>query len=207
MNGIQEVVGSIPISSTKLLALMAIIIWPMIPLFWVPVHFGHRFFRGIGLLTYLLPIVTWLPIAYLIYQNRDFLLQYRIEFVIVLNMAGILLLAMGTLLHIWTGLLLGLWGLIGLPEIGARKEMRLMAEGPFAVVRHPTYLAHLLMFSGVFLITGVIASGIVAILDLIAAIALIIPLEERELSARFGKEYELYKKRVPRFFPLHKRLD
>ena len=204
MNGIQEVVGSIPISSTSFLALMAIIIWPMIPLFWVPVHFGHRFFRRIGFFTYLLPIFTWLPLAYLIYQNRGFLLQYRIEFAIALNIAGILLLAIGTLLHIWTGLLLGLWGLIGLPEIGAKKEMRLMTEGPFAVVRHPTYLAHLLMFAGVFLITGVIASGIVAILDLTVAIALIIPLEERELSIRFGKEYELYKKKAPRFFPLHK---
>ena len=207
MNGIQEVVGSIPISSTSLIALMAIIIWPMIPLFWVPVHFGHRFFRRIGFFTYLLPVFTWLPLAYLIYQNRGFLLQYRLEFAIILNMAGILLLISGTLLHIWTGLLLGLWGLIGLPEIRARKEMRLMTEGPFAVVRHPTYLAHLLMFSGVFLITGVIASGIVAILDLIVAMALIIPLEERELLVRFGKEYELYKKRVPRFFPLHKGLD
>lgn len=183
---------------------MAIIIWPMIPLFWVPVHFGHRFFRRIGLFTYLLPIATWFPLAYVIYQNSGFLLQYQIEFAIVLNIVGILLLAVGTLLHIRTGLLLGLWGLIGLPEIGAKKEMRLMTEGPFAIVRHPTYLAHLLMFSGVFLITGVIASGIVAILDLIVAIALIIPLEERELSLRFGKEYELYKKRVPRFFPFHK---
>jgi len=183
---------------------MAIIIWPMIPLFWVPVHFGHRFFRRIGFFTYLLPVFTWLPLAYLIYQNRGFLLQYRLKFAIILNMAGILLLISGTLLHIWTGLLLGLWGLIGLPEIGAGKEMRLMTEGPFAVVRHPTYLAHLLMFSGVFLITGVIASGIVAILDLIMAMVLIIPLEERELSVRFGKDYELYKKRVPRFFPHHK---
>ncbi len=203
MNGIQEVVGSIPISSTTLLALLAIIIWPMIPLFWVPVHFGHRFFRRIGFATYLLPVATWLPIAYLLFQNRGVLLQYRIGFGVILNIAGILILTVGTLLHIWTGLLLGLWGLIGLPEIRARKEMRLITEGPFAVVRHPTYLAHLLMFAGVFLITGVIASGIVAILDLTVAIALIIPLEERELSIRFGKEYELYKKRVPRFFPLH----
>jgi len=58
------------------------------------------------------------------------------------------------------------------------------------------------MFSGVFLITGVITIVIITLLDLLVINILVIPLEERELLIRFGKNYELYKKRVPsQFFP------
>ena len=77
-----------------------------------------------------------------------------------------------------------------------------MAEGPFSIVRHPTYLAHTLIFSGVFLITEVTSVGIITLLDFIIINTIIIPLEEKELLSRFGEDYEFYKKKVPsRFFP------
>ncbi|MBI5199122.1 MAG: isoprenylcysteine carboxylmethyltransferase family protein [Nitrospirae bacterium] len=148
-----------------------------------------------------MPLVTWLPLVYLIYQNKYFLLQFKIDIPVVLNIIGILLLVIGTLLHIWTGLLLGIWGLMGLPEISTIIKSRFVREGPFSVVRHPTYLAHTLMFSGIFLMTEVLIVFILTLLDFILINLLIIPLEERELSIRFGEEYRLYKKRVPRFFP------
>lgn len=185
----------------NLLALMAIMFFPVIPLFWIPVHYETRFFRSIGLFTYLLPAFLWPFLAYLIYQNSAILLQFRIDLPEFLNGFGILLLVIGILLHIWTGLLLGLWGLIGVPEISTMTKGRLITKGPFSVVRHPTYLAHTLMFSGIFLITGVIAVGIVTLIDIIVVNSLIIPLEEKELLNRFGKEYESYKKRISRFFP------
>ncbi|MDH5203170.1 MAG: hypothetical protein OEW69_07935, partial [Nitrospirota bacterium] len=59
-----------------------------------------------------------------------------------------------------------------------------------------------LMFSGVFLITGVIPVVIITILDFLVINVLVIPLEERELLNRFKEDYELYQKKVPsRFFP------
>jgi protein-S-isoprenylcysteine O-methyltransferase Ste14 len=57
------------------------------------------------------------------------------------------------------------------------------------------------MVSGVFLLTGVIAVGVVTMFDFLVVNAVIIPLEERELLSRFGEEYVQYKKRVPRYFP------
>lgn len=186
---------------SDLLAIIAIMLWPAVPLFWIPVHSASKIFRRLGLLTYIMPLVTWLPLAYLIYINRVLLLKFKIDLPVVLNLIGIILLASGTILHIWTARLLGLWGLIGLPEISSKKTGRLVTEGPFSVVRHPTYLAHTLMFSGVFLITEVISAGIVTLLDFILINVLIIPLEDKELSARFEDGYELYKKKVPRFFP------
>jgi protein-S-isoprenylcysteine O-methyltransferase Ste14 len=184
-----------------LLALITIIFWPVIPLFWIPVHGLSSVFKSIGLLTYLLPLITWLPLAYLIYSMRTFLLYYKIDFPFVLNISGIPLLILGILLHIWTGKLLGLWGLIGLPEVYIRIKGKLVTEGPFSVVRHPTYFAHTLIFSGVFLITEVVAVGIITLLDFFLIHILIIPLEEKELLNRLGGAYRLYKESVPRFFP------
>lgn len=186
---------------TDLLAFITIILWPVIPLFWIPVHGLSKIFKKLGLFTYIMPLATWLPFVYIIYQNRIFLLQFKIDLLVTLNIIGILLFVIGTLLHIWTGLLLGLWGLVGLPEISTLIKSRLVKEGPFSVVRHPTYLAHTLMFSGIFLMTEVITVFILTLLDFILINLLIIPLEERELSIRFGEEYRLYIKNVPQFFP------
>lgn len=175
---------------------MAIILWPVVPLFWIPIHALPRISKRVGLLTYLMPTLIWLYLAYMIYIYRDFILSLKTPLPVWLNMLGIILLSSGTLLHIWTGWLLGLWGLIGLPEISLRLKGRLVTEGPFSVIRHPTYLAHTLMFLGVFLLTGIVAVGILALLDFTVVTTIIIPLEERELSGRFGREYEIYKGKV-----------
>lgn len=177
--------------------------WPVIPLFWIPVHIATGFFKRIGRLTYIMPIITWLPLAYIIYHNRGLLLKYKIGIPLVFIIAGILCFTLGTLLHIWTTRLLGLWGIIGMPEISAKVGGRLVTKGPFSIVRHPTYLAHTLMFSGAFLLTGVTAIALITVLDFITVNTLIIPLEERELLNRFGEIYISYMEKVPsRFFPL-----
>jgi protein-S-isoprenylcysteine O-methyltransferase Ste14 len=185
-----------------LLAIATVILWPVIPLFWIPVHFGTKIFRKLGLLTYVMPLVTWTPLAYLMYVNRGFLLQFKTDFPTVLNFIGVILFVLGTLLNIWTGRLLTLWGLIGLPEISGKKKNRFVKEGPFKVIRHPTYLAHTLMILGIYLYTKVIAVGIVALLDFIVINTAVIPLEDKELLRRFGDEYNQYKKKVPEFFPV-----
>ncbi len=187
---------------TDLIAIIAIIWWPLIPLFWIPVHGFSGWVKKLGLYTYILPLITWLPAAFVIYSHKEFLLQYRIELSTVLNIAGWLLFFLGTLLHVWTGFLLNMWGLIGLPEISNKFKGAMVTTGPFSVVRHPTYLAHTLMFTGVFLLSEVIAAGFIAVLDFIIVFTIIIPLEERELLKRFGDDYRKYSQSVPRFFPI-----
>lgn len=186
---------------TDSVALLTIVLWPIIPLFWIPVHCATGFFRRIGRLTYIFPIVAWLPLAYLMSSQRGFLLGHKIVLAHALNIAGMFLIFIGTSLHVWTGKLLGFRALVGLPEISEKSGQILVTQGAFSVVRHPTYLAHTMMLSGAFLLTGVVAVGIVAMLDYVASNAFIIPFEEKELSERFGNDYEEYKQRVPRFFP------
>jgi len=186
---------------TDLIALFTIIVWPVIPLFWIPVHGLSRFFKRIGRLTYIMPALLWPPLAYFIYLNRAFLLHYRIDLHLSVRIAGTCILIGGALLQLWTARLLSLLGLMGLPEVSQEDRGRLVSGGAFSYVRHPTYLSHTLIFGGAFLLSGVIAAGVVALLDFLIVNAVIIPLEEKELISRFGEEYVQYKKSVPRLFP------
>lgn len=185
-----------------ILAFLTILVWPVIPLFWIPVHGLSRFFKRIGLLTYLMPPLTWMPIAYIVFKYREELIGFRYELPFVINLAGLILIIIGTFLHFWTGKLLGLWGLMGIPEVSKRLEGRLITEGPFRIVRHPTYLAHTVLFLGIFLLTEVLTIAILTVADLIIVGIIIIPLEERELAERFGEDYRSYIEMVRfRFFP------
>lgn len=185
-----------------ILAFLTILVWPVVPLFWIPVHGLSRFFKRIGLLTYLMPPLTWMPIAYIVFKYREELIGFRYELPFVINLAGLILIIIGTFLHFWTGKLLGLWGLMGIPEVSKRLEGRLITEGPFRIVRHPTYLAHTVLFLGIFLLTEVLTIAILTVADLIIVGIIIIPLEERELAERFGEDYRSYIEMVRfRFFP------
>lgn len=185
----------------RLLALITLMAWPVIPLFWIPLHCATGLFRRMGLLTYLLPLMTWLPAAVAIYSHRDSLLRFSIDVPPLVALIGTALLVAGSVLHLWTARLLGLRGITGVPEVSGPGDGRLVAVGIFSVIRHPTYLAHTMMFLGVFLMTGYLSVAAVAILDILTVNLLIIPLEERELLARFGGEYEAYRRRVPRILP------
>ncbi len=189
-----------------LLALAALLLWPVIPLFWIPVHGFPRIFRRLGVLTYLLPLITWLPLAYLTFRLRDVLLHYRVGLPAAVKAIGVILFLPGAGLQAWTLLLLTLPVIMGMPEVMNSATGRLATTGPFGVVRHPTYLSHTLMLLGLFLMTGVASLGFVTIIDAFAVNSVIIPLEEKELLQRFGKEYEAYCQKVPsRLLPLRRR--
>ncbi len=192
-------------SLSDLLALAALLLWPVIPLFWIPVHGFPRLFRRLGLLTYLLPLFTWLPLAFLTYRLRDALLEHRVALPVAVKVIGLFLFLPGAGLQVWTLLLLTLPVITGMPEVTNSAKTSLTTTGPFGIVRHPTYLSHTLMLLGLFLMTGVIAAGFIAIADAFLVNSLIIPLEERELLQRFGKEYEAYRRKVPsRLLPLRR---
>jgi protein-S-isoprenylcysteine O-methyltransferase Ste14 len=192
-------------SFNDFLAIAALLLWPAIPLFWIPVHCVPGLFRRLGFFTYILPFITWLPIAYITFGQRNVLLRHRIELPAMANLMGLFLLILGAGLQAWTLALLTLPVIMGMPEVTKSVPGKLVTTGPFGIVRHPTYLSHTLMLLGLFLMTGVTALGIVMVIDAIVVNSIVIPLEEKELLQRFGKEYEEYRQKVqPRFLPLRR---
>ncbi len=189
-------------SLNDLLAIGALVAWPVVPMFWIPVHCVPSFFRRLGLFTYVLPLVTWLPAAVIVFAKRTVLLHYRTDLPGPARIIGIIIFVLGAALQIWTLFLLTLPVITGMPEV-TRVQGRIVTSGPFGVVRHPTYLSHTVMLLGIFLASGAWALGAVMAADAFLANAIIIPLEEREMLRRFGREYELYRRKVPsRFVPL-----
>jgi protein-S-isoprenylcysteine O-methyltransferase Ste14 len=184
-----------------ILALVTIMLWPVIPLYWIPVHAAPDFFRRLGKFTFLIVFLVWAVVACVIYRNREFIMVRRTQIPVLISGAGWVLLSAGTLLHIWTAALLTFPGIAGIKEVMEPQKSNLADKGPFAVVRHPTYLAHTMMFLGIFLVTGVTAVGIQTLADFIIVNAVIIPLEEKELLQRLGEPYRKYMTIVPRMLP------
>lgn len=84
--------------------------------------------------------------------------------------------------------------------ISVREDHRVVAEGPFAFVRHPVYLGLILFVVGGALLladpaVGLAAAGLGPLLVLRARA------EERFLEERLGDEYRDYARRVPMLLP------
>ncbi len=91
--------------------------------------------------------------------------------------------------------------LVGLPEVDPhRYPGKLLTEGMYARIRHPRYVESMLGIIGCSLLANYLALYLPDGL-LLACIYAIALLEERELRERFGRVYEDYCRRVPRFVP------
>ncbi len=79
----------------------------------------------------------------------------------------------------------------------------LIVSGPFAHLRNPLYLGNILMYTGL----GIMSFALFPWLQIAGFIFfslqyhMIVQEEEKYLEQTFGKEYEEYKKNVPRFIP------
>lgn len=91
--------------------------------------------------------------------------------------------------------------LLGRPELTPNAYPgTLLTEGIYARVRHPRYLEVLLFCTAYALISNYLAAYAV-LLFMALAIGALIPIEERELRARFGAPYDAYRRRVPAVMP------
>jgi protein-S-isoprenylcysteine O-methyltransferase Ste14 len=92
--------------------------------------------------------------------------------------------------------------IVGVPEVetDAEKRGKLLVEGPYALIRHPRYVEITLATFAYAAIANYVGCWILAILT-IPMIHVVVILEERELTDRFGDAYREYATRVPRYFP------
>jgi protein-S-isoprenylcysteine O-methyltransferase Ste14 len=82
---------------------------------------------------------------------------------------------------------------------------RLVTTGPFAHVRNPLYMANVIIYTGVGVMTNIWWLTIAGFVFFSVQYALIVSLEEDHLTTEFGEEYERYTASVPRFFPAFKK--
>lgn len=96
------------------------------------------------------------------------------------------------------GIFLRLWATL---YIGGRKSVELVTTGPYALCRHPLYVASLLILVSlaIFLLSASVlaAAGLLAILYA----GFVVPSEERHALACFGDEYRAFMLVTPRFLP------
>lgn len=117
---------------------------------------------------------------------------------IALEGAGILLSLLGYFLMTWALVTLG-----GNYQVGGsapRPADRLVAQGPYDLVRHPMYTAALCISLGLALLTQSLVLLAVTVVYLVLILPLM-PFEEDGLRRAYGDEYERYARGRPRLVP------
>ena len=82
----------------------------------------------------------------------------------------------------------------------AQSQGQLATTGPYARIRHPQYVAFILIMVG-FLLQWPTIITLVMFPILVIMYVRLAEREESEAELRFGSEYRLYAERTPRFFP------
>lgn len=82
----------------------------------------------------------------------------------------------------------------------AQKRGVLATSGPYAYVRHPQYVGFVLVLLG-FLVQWPTILTLLMFPVLVLMYVRLARLEEREVRAKFGEQYERYASQVPGFFP------
>lgn len=77
---------------------------------------------------------------------------------------------------------------------------KLIAAGPYKYVRHPMYLGGITGAFGLALFAGSLFAMVYSFI-LALVLSRIAEAEEENLIAKFGKEYEEYKRKVPKLLP------
>jgi len=81
-----------------------------------------------------------------------------------------------------------------------RKKPEIIRKSVFNIVRHPVYLSEILLYLGLLILSLSLAAAAVWVIT-IAFLHYISLREEELLLARFGEEYEQYKRVVPMWIP------
>jgi protein-S-isoprenylcysteine O-methyltransferase Ste14 len=176
-------------------------VYATIPAFWIAVHpFAGRW-RARNRNPFPALITIWVGMIAAALLLTWPLRELRIYSTALALIPAAVLFAGAIFIYRRSGRAFGRDNLIGRTELEpAKHEQTLVTTGMHARIRHPIYLAHLLMLT-----SWTIASGAAAMFALLAFAvvtgALMIRLEDAELEARFGNAFREYRKRVPAVIP------
>jgi protein-S-isoprenylcysteine O-methyltransferase Ste14 len=112
--------------------------------------------------------------------------------------AGLAMLAAGVALRTWAILTLGrLFKFVVVIQDGHR----VVAAGPYRLLRHPSYTGALVAFLGIGIALDSWLSALTLVLIPLLAILVRIHVEEAELTSALGQEYTTYASRTRRLVP------
>jgi protein-S-isoprenylcysteine O-methyltransferase Ste14 len=163
--------------------------------------------------TVLIIIFSWyLSIRHKRYHGIARFFSFESIFILILLNSKIWFFNPFSLLQIisWTLLMLSLYFAvagffllkkIGKPDSNFENTSVLVKEGLYKYIRHPLYLSLLVGGTGVMIKDPALWQLLLGIVNLVA-IWLTARMEEKEMIARFGNEYQLYMRETKMFIPL-----
>ena len=171
-------------------------------LLWFFIHPFVGFWRRLGpVWTYALLSVPVAALMVGVFRARGALLEREYGTHVALVGLGVVCLIGGAMIARRRRRYLTFGVLAGIPELSPKPHsQKLLTEGIYGRIRHPRYVELMLWLLGYALIANYLALYIAVPVSL-AALYLIVVLEERELRDRFGSQYEAYCRAVPRFLP------
>ncbi|MBE0430590.1 MAG: isoprenylcysteine carboxylmethyltransferase family protein [Dehalococcoidia bacterium] len=151
----------------------------------------------LGTLAYFVAVFAHLFLVFsgTILELYRFPYHFRSPPTVHMQIPGLVLTAAGYGIFIWSVIARGMYAVSWeMPE-----DQRLVTWGPYALVRHPSYLGYFLMFSGLFLLWP----NFLTALSLVAIPAYYrLTFDEEELLVQhFGQEYVEYRKKAGRVIP------
>jgi len=111
---------------------------------------------------------------------------------------GVALMILGSLLRRWCFRTLGQY-FTG--DVKARADQPVIRTGPYRYVRHPSYTAGIMMFTGIGLALGSWFSFLLITIASIATYWYRVTIEERALLGTIGEQYASFMKERKRFIP------
>ena len=184
------------------LAAFTIVAVPPFALFWFFVHPFTRGWRKLGpAKAYPILAAILVTMMVILYQSRVPLLRLHSPVSRPLAALAALVFLASLALGVLRTRRLSPAVLFGIPQLADRAYPGvLITDGIYAYLRHPRYVQVLLGLAAVALFTNYLTVYIIAAAYL-PIMYLVVLLEERELRDRFGRQYQDYANRVPRFFP------
>jgi len=136
-----------------------------------------------------------------VYHFRESLLAISFGFKLSMAIFALVFFVASIIIAGFRGVYLKAGIRFGWPQLADEENPgRLLTEGIYSRIRHPTYVE-----GGLALVSMALFSNYLAVYVLLAAyfplIYLVVLMEERELRERFGKDYVKYSEEVPRFIP------
>ncbi len=181
----------------------SVVVLPLGLLFWFVIHPWARFWRRLGpIRTYLIVLPPLVACGGFLFQRRGRLLGADLGTNWTLIVVAFALYGVMTWLELQYWKSLSIATLVRITELQPmeRQKGKLLQDGIYRMVRHPRYLSAGLGVLGNALVINYVGLYLMIVL-LFAAGHVMLVLEERELTERFGEEYRRYQREVPRILP------